>query len=441
MTFQWTKPSLKQRKILEWWMTGSPFATLAYILLEGSVRSAKTSTGSFSFVLWAMKSFDGEEFAFCGKTIGACRRNLIRPLKKMLAAEPGFIVEDKLSVVEGPHLIISYCGHTNIFWIFGGKDEGSQDLIQGVTLAGIFFDEVLLMPLSFVWQGLNRLSRAGSKAWFTDNPEMPTHEIYREVLDPYQAEGKLYFLHLTMEDNPALSEEAKARLRSQYPACSALYKRNIEGLRTAAEGRVYSFFNPEAGKGHVVGTVPSSFIQFIVPMDYGISNPFVATLWGLSGGVWYILKEFYWDSIKEKRQKSNPDYIEDLSRLITWGGQSKFPQKILVPPEENGFIKDLKRAGQGLHKNITGVDAADNAVMPGIEDVTTLLTLGRLKIHSDCKNTIHGLDSLLWDPKAQAQGKDMYIKGGSGAPDHAADGVRYGARYAAKILKQMGLIL
>lgn len=422
-------------------MKNSPVAALAYIILEGSVRSTKTSTGSFSFVLWAMENFDGDEFAFCGKTIGACRRNLIRPLKQMLEAEPGFIVQDKLSVVEGPHLVIEYCGHKNIFWIFGGKDESSQDLIQGITLAGIFYDEVLLMPMSFVWQGLNRLTRDGSKAWFTMNPESPKHPAYVDLLDPAVEAGKAFHLHLTLDDNPALSQDTIARLKGMYPAGSVLYKRNILGLRTAAEGRVFSFFDEDPAAGYVVNSVPDHFIEFIVALDYGISNPFVASLWGLSGGVWYILNEFNWDSVKEKRQKSNPDYIEDLVRLISWQGKPIYPKKILVPPEENGFIRDLKRAGQ-TRANICGVDAADNKIMPGIEDITTLFSLGKCKIYGpNCPVTIHGLNNLLWDARLQEQGKDMYIKGGSGAPDHACDMVRYNARYAAKVLRQMGLIL
>lgn len=439
MTFQWVRPSLKQRKILEWWMEGSPFAALAYILLEGSVRSAKTSTGSFSFVLWAMENFNGEEFAFCGKTIGACRRNLVRPLKQMLAAEPGFTIQDKLSVVEGPHLVISYCGHTNVFWIFGGKDESSQDLIQGVTLAGIFFDEVLLMPLSFVWQGLNRLTRTGSKAWFTDNPATPTHAIYQEILDPYQADGKLYFLRLTLDDNPALPEDAKARLKSQYPEGSVLYRRNILGLRTAAEGRVFSFFDDKPEAGYVVEKVPANFIQFLLGFDYGVSNPFAAQLWGLSGGIWYILNEFYWDSIKEKRTKTNIDYINDLERLSFWGGQRKHPEAVIVPPEEKkGFETDLKKSPKS---NFTSIKAADNEILPGIEDLITMFSIGRLKVfRKNCPVTMWGFMNLLWDPKAQERGKDMYIKGGSGSPDHVCDAGRYIGRRAAKELRRMGLI-
>jgi hypothetical protein len=50
------------------------------------------------------------------------------------------------------------------------------------------------------------------------------------------------------------------------------------------------------------------------------------------------------------------------------------------------------------------------------------------------------MNNLLWDPKQQAQGKDMYVKGGSGSPDHKCDDLRYGARRAKKELVQMGLL-
>lgn len=49
-------------------------------------------------------------------------------------------------------MTVSKGGRTNEFYFFGGKDESSQDLIQGITLAGVFFDEVALMPQSFVNQ-------------------------------------------------------------------------------------------------------------------------------------------------------------------------------------------------------------------------------------------------------------------------------------------------
>ena len=437
--FAWKPPSPKQEQILYWWTPASPSKDLAYFQAEGSVRCGKTVVADFSFVNWASYTFDREEFALCSKTIGTAIRNQVRPLRKVLSVEPSYEVEFKRGREEGPHLIIyqKELDHENIFWIYGGKDEASQDLIQGKTLAGILFDEPPLMPQSFINQGLARLSVEGAKAWFLNNPETPTHPLYVETLDPLRKDGKLLFLHLVMDDNPDLSEEAKNRIKSQWPVGSVLHKRYVLGLRAAAEGRVFSFFDETTGAGFVVESVPENFTMYLCGLDYGISNPFAAQLWGLSGGIWYCLKEFYWDSVIERKQKTNPEYIEDLARLCNWNGERKAPAKILVPPEEPGFQREIK---QSKHPQLFHVRDADNAIMPGIEDLTTLLASGRLKIFHKCESTIFGLSNLLWDEKKQAQGIDMFIKGGSGAPDHAADCSRYIGREAAKHLRQMRIL-
>jgi PBSX family phage terminase large subunit len=437
--FTWKYPSDKQKEILYWWIPGSPHKDLAYFEAEGSVRCGKTVLATYSYCNWGSFTYDQEEFAICSKTIGTCIRNVVRPLMKVLSMEPSYEVEFKRAQVEGPHLIVRDLDldHENIFWIYGGKDEAAQDQIQGKTLAGIMFDEPPLMPQSFINQGLARLSVEGAKAWFLNNPETPTHPLYVETLDPLRDAGKLHYIHITMDDNPDLSEEAKNRITSQWPVGSILHKRYVLGIRAAAEGRVYSFFDEDISKGFVVETVPENYVMYLCGLDYGIANPFAASLWGLSGGVWYILKEFYWDSVVQKKQKTNPEYIEDLYRLCFWNGSPVAPQKVLVPPEEPGFQREIVQSKYpGLHH----VADADNKIMPGIEDVTTLMSLGKLKISKACPVTIWAINNLIWDPKKQSQGEDMYVKGGSGAPDHAADKTRYTAREAKRVLMRMGLL-
>ena len=77
-------------------------------------------------------------FAMCGKTIGSFRRNVLFWLKLMLKKSWISVSDHRAdNLVE-----ISRGQITNYFYIFGGKDERSQDLIQGITLAGLFCDEV-----------------------------------------------------------------------------------------------------------------------------------------------------------------------------------------------------------------------------------------------------------------------------------------------------------
>ena len=77
-------------------MPGSPYADKDGIICDGSIRSGKTTVMSLSFVMWAMETFNGQNFAVCGKTIQSLRRNVIGQLKLMLMSR-GYQVEEHRS--------------------------------------------------------------------------------------------------------------------------------------------------------------------------------------------------------------------------------------------------------------------------------------------------------------------------------------------------------
>ena len=137
--------SEKQLKVMTWWVNPEISQKYSAVIADGSIRSGKTMSMSLSFAIWAMTNFNGCNFAICGKTVGSCRRNVIKPLLDMIRSR--YKISDKRS----ENLIVIENGEVkNYFYLFGGKDESSQDLIQGITLAGVMLDEVALMPRSFV---------------------------------------------------------------------------------------------------------------------------------------------------------------------------------------------------------------------------------------------------------------------------------------------------
>ena len=142
--------SKKQLKVLRWWHKNSPHYSRDAIICDGAVRSGKTFCMSLSFIIWSFYENGGSDFALCGKTISSLRRNMVTPIIPLLNSL-GFVCEDKLS---RNILTVSYGGVTNRFYLFGGKDESSASLIQGMTLSGVLFDEAALMPRSFVEQAL-----------------------------------------------------------------------------------------------------------------------------------------------------------------------------------------------------------------------------------------------------------------------------------------------
>jgi PBSX family phage terminase large subunit len=403
--FKFQPFSLKQKKVLTWWCDTSPVKDKDGIIADGAIRSGKTVCMSLSFIMWATQRFKGQNFAMCGKTIGSFRRNVLFWLKLMLKSR-GYRVVDHRSdnLVE-----ISRGKVTNYFYIFGGKDERSQDLIQGITLAGVFFDEVALMPESFVNQATGRCSVDGSKYWFNCNPDGPYHWFKTNWIDEAKKKN-LIVLHFTMEDNLSLSEKIKARYRSMYSG--VFYKRYILGLWAMAEGIIYDMFDVDK---HVKKV--KDFARLLidggryVSIDYGTQNAMVFLLW--NKGIdkkWYCTREYYYSGRDKGKQKSDSQYADDLENWL----EGTPVKAIIVDPSAASFITELNNRGYKTMK-------ADNSVEDGIRLVSTLLNTGKIVFSQSCINTIKEFASYIWDAKAADRGEDKPIK----QHDHAMDAVRY----------------
>ena len=135
--FKFKPFSKKQRQVLNWWMPDSPVKDYDGIIADGAIRSGKTVSMSLGFIFWAMETFDGQNFIMAGKTISSFQRNVLTNLKTMLRSR-GYHCVHHLSG-ETPNMLEVIKGRkVNYFHIFGGKDEGSQELVQGITAAGAF---------------------------------------------------------------------------------------------------------------------------------------------------------------------------------------------------------------------------------------------------------------------------------------------------------------
>lgn len=399
--FKFQPFSNKQIQVLTWWNVLSPVAKKDILIADGSVRAGKTVVMSLSFVMWATEEFDGENFALCGKTIGSLRRNVVKPLKRMLKGR-GYKYKDRRSE---NILVISKNGKSNEFYLFGGKDESSQDLIQGLTLAGVLFDEVALMPESFVSQATVRCSVEGAKMWFNCNPAGPYHWFKVEYLDKLEEKNAVH-LHFTMDDNLSLSESVKSRYKNMYSGI--FYKRYILGLWCLAEGVIYDMFNEDI---HKVETINRRYEKYYVSIDYGTQNATVFLLWGLYQGNWYIVKEYYYSGRDTSLQKSDVQYSSELKKFL--GGI--VPIKIIVDPSAASFIKQLRDDG---FKNIL---PANNDVADGIRTVASALNLGLFYVNDICIEVLKEFSSYAWDPKKLSKGIEEVLK----EKDHCMDAMRY----------------
>lgn len=395
------KFSRRQKMTLVWWKTKS-FGGRDGIICDGSIRSGKTVSMTVGFILWSMARFNNEKFAICGRTIEALRRNVIVNIPTWL--EGLFTVQERRAENK---LIVMVGNRRNTYYLFGGRDEASYTLIQGVTLAGVLFDEVALMPRSFVEQAMARCSVAGSKFWFNCNPESPGHWFYKEWICKAQERNMLY-LHFTMDDNLSLDAAIKRRYEGMYSG--VFYDRYIRGLWTVAEGLIYTMFNKDF---HVVPSVPRAYEEYYISCDYGTLNPTSAGLWGLLAGKWYRIREYYYDGRKSHYQRTDEEHYEAIEALA-----SGLPiRKIIVDPSAASFIEVIRRHDRFM------VEQASNRVLDGIRDVATRLNAGDIFICDCCADCIREFGLYRWDEKAT---EDRPLK----TDDHAMDDVRYFVRAA-----------
>lgn len=411
-SFQFKPFSDKQAKVLTWWTKSTPVNDKYGIIADGAIRSGKTLSMSLSYVLWGMECFDGQNFGMAGKTIGSFRRNVLFWLKLMLTARGYRYVDHRADNL----LEVSRGDKVNYFYIFGGKDERSQDLIQGITLAGMFFDEVALMPQSFVNQAAGRLSVEGSKIWFNCNPDGPYHWFKTDWID--KADDKdLIYLHFDMDDNLTLSETIKQRYRSNFTG--VFYKRYILGLWVVAEGIIYDMFSQE--RHTFKGPQEYTDKDIYVSIDYGTQNATVFLLWRKTkSSAWHCVKEYYYSGRDTGKQKTDKEFADDLEQFL---GDIK-PKRIIVDPSAASFIAELKQRGYKIKK-------ANNKVLDGIRYVGSLLNTDEIAFSPDCINTFKEFNSYIWDEKATERGEDAPVK----QHDHAMDAVRY---FAYTIIRKSG---
>lgn len=401
--------------LFNWWRDDSPVKGKQGIIADGAIRSGKTVAMAVSFVIWGMTNFDRQNFIMAGKTVKSFQRNVLKPLQAIL---PGRGYSCRYLQTDGL-LRVSKGIKTNDFYVFGGKDEASQDLVQGLTAAGAYFDEVALMPESFVNQATGRLSVDGSKMWFNCNPEAPLHWFKRNWIDRADEKG-LLCLHFTMDDNLSLSEDIKARYRAMYSG--VFYLRYVKGLWAVAEGLIYSMFsdaNIYNDDSRPIAMLNTS-VRYIA-CDYGTTNPCVFLDIRDDGQDIWIENEWRWDSKSEEARrlpvpnKTDAEYADAMREFMTDDPQEQC--MIVVDPSAKSFITELRQRGFYVREG-------NNDVLDGIRETATLFTLNHLHIHERCTGLIRELRSYVWDAKAEERGEEKPVK----MQDHAPDALRYYVR-------------
>lgn len=242
------------------------------------------------------------------------------------------------------------------------------------------------------------------------NPAGPNHWL-KGFLD---SDADIYKQHYTIFDNPFLPEAFVENLCKEYKG-TVYYKRYILGEWALAEGLVY----PMCEEAFCEAPVEKP-TGYVLSIDYGTQNAFAAILWGLIGGVWYAVKEYYYSGRDSGQQKTDSEYARELEQFTA---DIDGELKTIIDPSAASFIEQLRRLGSKYR-----VLKADNNVADGIRETASAMRQGKVKICRTCKNLISELQGYAWDPKS-ADDKPIKLN------DHACDAMRYFIK-TMRIVKQ-----
>lgn len=355
------------------------------LICDGAVRSGKTVAMLAAFTIWAMEHFCNTNFAICGKTVQSAERNLLKPLMQLEGLPYTFSYKRSEKT-----LLVKNGLQVNTFYFFGGKDESSYTLIQGLTLAGVLFDEIALMPRSFVEQAIARtLSYEQAKLWFNCNPDAPTHWFYQEWIQ--QPKDDVRHIHFLMRDNPIMTPDKIQKAESMYRG--VFYDRYIRGLWVRAEGIVFPEFAEHTGR-YCIGKaqLPGSFRWACVGFDIGGNGSAYALTCAAEGadGVIYILR-----SCKKQAQELPMEQVEAFVFDFLDGVERDYKIAVgTVNCDHSDVVINTLNERRYIF---------DKTYKPPLEDrpflFSVLMARGRFKIVKDaCADLVFELQNLVYDP-------------------------------------------
>lgn len=392
--FKFLPFSPQQKRLIHWWRPVSKTSENNYVIADGSIRSGKTIACIVGFLTWSQEMFSGQSFILAGKTMGALKKNVVRPMLQMLEAW-GWPYSYIRSGTDARIEIGS-----NTYYLYGANTEAAQDALQGLTAAGAYLDEAALFPKSFVDQAIARCSVDGWKFWMNCNPEGPHHFICEEFLNPKEAERKkVYHLHFTMDDNFSISPKRKEEYKHAWPHGSVFYKRFILGLWVAADGLIYQQFADHVEDYLVTEKwlEENEMMYAVIGVDFGgtkSAHSFTLTGFTRDYRQVVVLDEYYC------KKRINPTQLEQDFVDFVRRAQSRFKvYEAYCDSAEQTLISGLEMACIQAHVAIDIRNAIKGPINDRIAFYNSLIAQKRWKVMKHCMHIIGAFEQAVYDDK------------------------------------------
>lgn len=388
--------SEQQRRLIHWWRPAVRVSRNDFVIADGAIRSGKTIAMIIGFLTWSQEMFSGQSFILAGKTMGALKKNVVRPMLQILEAW-GWPYEYIRSGTDTRLEIGS-----NTYYLYGANTEASQDALQGLTAAGAYADEAALFPQNFIDQMIGRCSVPGAKIWMNCNPGNPHNYIKEEFLDK-ATEKHVYHLHFMMGDNWTLSPSVKERYKRTWPVGSVFYKRFILGLWVAADGLIYQQFADHVQDYLITEDwlQDHKIIYATIGVDFGGSKSAHSfTLTGFTRGFQQVvvLDEYYC------KKRLNPKQLQEAFVDFVRRAQArwKVPEAYCDSAEQT-LISGLEMACIQAGVRIDIKNAIKGPINDRIAFYNSLIAQHRWKVMRHCTNIISAFEQAVYDDKKPNQ--------------------------------------
>ena len=392
----------------------------------GSVRSGKTWAALRGFMHFAGRCYSGSEFALVAygwkQMRGVVLKNIADWLTEMELPHEAWSVEPKAIRIRDCH------GGHNTFYLVIGAQPASVKSIDGLTLGGVFIDEMVNIPEEIIDAVVMRCSQPGAKIVATMNPGGPLHYVKRSWIDPTIADGTGELLTFALHDNPTLDDAYIQMLHQRFTG--AQLQRKVYGLWAATSGAVWPEFHKAVKK-----PPNEDPWRYEVSADYAASSITHAILWARCSTATWAVAEWRWDGDKDGPMPVQQQAKEMVRALAGVGDNGRNVAAWVVDPTAEGLISELRIALSKAGEPHGRVMGGWNDVADGLNVTTQWLEQKRIFVAPWLRQTIAECSGYCWDEHAGARGEDRPARGA----DHAPDAVRYYCATRAMAEAKQGL--
>lgn len=364
-------------------------------VLYGSVRSGKTYVSLLQWAAFVRSRDAGDEFLMMGRTLTALKRNCLNLLADLVGERNfSFSMAGKEGRLFGRRI-----------WLEGADNERAESKLRGMTLAGVYADELTTLPQSVTMMAFSRISLKGARFFATTNPDDPENYVNRDILLNEGIDRAAW--KFTLEDNPFLDSEYVAQLKREYTG--VFYERFILGNFVRAEGVIFRQF-ADAPKRWTLSEVPEDCRFMTFGVDFGVNHSktvFICTGIRERGAGVVVLEEFRMECKGVRPDEIEAAFVSFAERCVRKYPRLKAAYCWTDQPETltHGIAAAVRRAGLPFAVTI----ARKRPINERVYAKERMLNLGKWAVMEGCPMVIFSTANQLWDEKKGEKGVDARL--------------------------------